>query len=132
VFGAPDALVAWGPPAGIAKAIIVDGGYRVTGKWRFASGSANATWMGGHSTVFETIKSFPCQSLALSAIVICQRVGADTSPARPLKNYTSLLVPCQFRCQFTARRCLTTRGANPPRPALEIERHCARARRRCA
>src|SRR5262249_1348737 len=50
----PDALVAWGPPAGVAKAIIVDGGYRVTGKWRFASGSANATWMGGHSTVFET------------------------------------------------------------------------------
>ena len=40
VFGAPDALVAWGPPAGVAKAIIVEGGYRVTGKWRFASGSA--------------------------------------------------------------------------------------------
>ena len=53
VFGAPDALVAWGPPAGLAKAIAVEGGYRVTGKWRFASGSANATWMGGHSTVFE-------------------------------------------------------------------------------
>src|SRR6516165_7517449 len=27
---------------------------RPTRKWRFASGSANATWMGGHSTVFET------------------------------------------------------------------------------
>src|SRR5262245_20793524 len=54
VFGAPNALVAWGPPAGIAKALAVDGGYRVTGKWRFASGSANATWMGGHSTVFAT------------------------------------------------------------------------------
>jgi len=53
VFGAPDALVAWGPPAGIAKALAVDGGYRVTGKWRFASGSANATWMGGHSIVFD-------------------------------------------------------------------------------
>jgi len=26
VFGAPDALVAWGPPAGIAKAIPVEGG----------------------------------------------------------------------------------------------------------
>src|SRR5262249_41037702 len=51
VFGASDALVAWGPPAGIAKAFPVEGGYLVTGKWRFASGSANATWMGGHSTV---------------------------------------------------------------------------------
>jgi indole-3-acetate monooxygenase len=53
VFGAPDALVAWGPPAGVAKAVVVDGGYRVTGRWRFASGSANATWMGGHSAIFE-------------------------------------------------------------------------------
>jgi alkylation response protein AidB-like acyl-CoA dehydrogenase len=52
VFGARYALVAWGPPAGMAKAVAVAGGYRVTGKWRFASGSANATWMGGHSTVF--------------------------------------------------------------------------------
>lgn len=54
VFGASDALVAWGPPAGIAKAFPVEGGYLVTGKWRFASGSANATWMGGHSTIFDT------------------------------------------------------------------------------
>ena len=53
VFGASDALLAWGPPASLAKAVVVEGGYRVTGRWRFASGSANATWMGGHSTVFE-------------------------------------------------------------------------------
>ena len=53
VFGAPRAIVAWGPPGGPTKAQVVDGGYRVTGKWRFASGSANATWMGGHSQVYE-------------------------------------------------------------------------------
>jgi alkylation response protein AidB-like acyl-CoA dehydrogenase len=53
VFGAPHAIIAWGPPAGRAKAVVADGGYVVTGKWRFASGGANATWMGGHSTVFE-------------------------------------------------------------------------------
>ncbi len=53
VFGARNAVIAWGPPAGLAKAGVADGGYVVTGKWRFASGSANATWMGGHSTVFE-------------------------------------------------------------------------------
>jgi indole-3-acetate monooxygenase len=53
VFGAPRALVAWGPPGGPTRAQVVDGGYRVTGKWRFASGSANATWMGGHSQVYE-------------------------------------------------------------------------------
>jgi alkylation response protein AidB-like acyl-CoA dehydrogenase len=54
VFGASDSLVAWGPPVGIAKAVPIEGGYSLTGKWRFASGSANATWMGGHSTVFDT------------------------------------------------------------------------------
>jgi alkylation response protein AidB-like acyl-CoA dehydrogenase len=53
VFASPKAIVAWGPPGGPTKAQVADGGYRVTGKWRFASGSANATWMGGHSAVFE-------------------------------------------------------------------------------
>jgi alkylation response protein AidB-like acyl-CoA dehydrogenase len=53
VFGAPRAIVAWGPPGGPTRAQAVDGGYNVTGKWRFASGSANATWMGGHSQVYE-------------------------------------------------------------------------------
>jgi len=52
VFGSPKAVVAWGPPGGPTRAQVVDGGYRVTGKWRFASGSANATWMGGHSQVY--------------------------------------------------------------------------------
>ncbi|HJU31005.1 MAG TPA: acyl-CoA dehydrogenase family protein [Hyphomicrobiaceae bacterium] len=51
-FGPPDAVLAWG--AGIAgKAVATDGGYRVTGKWMFASGAANATLLGGHSYVFE-------------------------------------------------------------------------------
>jgi indole-3-acetate monooxygenase len=52
LFGPRDAVLAWG--AGIAgKAIATDGGYRVTGKWMFASGCANATLLGGHSYVFE-------------------------------------------------------------------------------
>jgi alkylation response protein AidB-like acyl-CoA dehydrogenase len=53
LFGPADAVLAWG--AGIqGKAIAVDGGYRVTGKWTFASGCANATMLGGHSYIFET------------------------------------------------------------------------------
>ena len=52
LFGPADAVLAWG--AGIqGKATAVDGGYRVTGKWTFASGCANATLLGGHSYIFE-------------------------------------------------------------------------------
>ena len=53
IFGPADAVVAWGPPDPKSKAIKVDGGYRVTGQWRFGSGSRNATWIGGHSMVYE-------------------------------------------------------------------------------
>jgi alkylation response protein AidB-like acyl-CoA dehydrogenase len=51
-FGAPNAVLAWG--AGIqGKAIAVEGGYRATGMWTFASGSRHATLLGGHSYVME-------------------------------------------------------------------------------
>ena len=52
IFGPRDAVLAWGPPAK-AAAIPVDGGYKVTGEWRFGSGSRNATWLGGHSRVCD-------------------------------------------------------------------------------
>lgn len=52
LFGPRNAVLAWG--AGIqGRATAVDGGYRVTGKWSFASGSRHATLLGGHSFVFE-------------------------------------------------------------------------------
>ncbi len=52
IFGPANAVLAWG--AGIqGKAVAVDGGYRVSGRWTFASGSRHATWLGGHCFVFE-------------------------------------------------------------------------------
>jgi indole-3-acetate monooxygenase len=52
VFGPPHGAVAWGPPSG-AKAVVADGGYVVTGRWRFASGSGHCPWIGGHCAVIE-------------------------------------------------------------------------------
>ena len=45
VFGPPRAVLAWGAgPHG--RAVAVDGGYRLTGTWAFASGLHEATWLG--------------------------------------------------------------------------------------
>jgi alkylation response protein AidB-like acyl-CoA dehydrogenase len=52
VYGPANALVAWGPP-NATVATIEPGGYRVSGRWDFASGSRQATWMGLHCMVAE-------------------------------------------------------------------------------
>ena len=54
IYGSnPRALLAWGPPNASGKAVAVDGGYRITGGWNYASGSRHATWLGAHCPVFE-------------------------------------------------------------------------------
>lgn len=50
-FGTPGVGLAWGARNGTSKAIRVDGGYRLSGKWSFASGGRHTTWMGAHSAV---------------------------------------------------------------------------------
>jgi alkylation response protein AidB-like acyl-CoA dehydrogenase len=50
IFGPVDGILAWGPP-GPFEAQPVEGGYRISGTWRFASGSQNATWLGAHIRV---------------------------------------------------------------------------------
>ena len=52
IFGPPRAVLAWGPGPD-ARAVAVDGGYRVNGTWSFASGSPHATWLGGYCPIFE-------------------------------------------------------------------------------
>jgi alkylation response protein AidB-like acyl-CoA dehydrogenase len=54
VFGGPRGILAWGPELpGAGKCTAVDGGYRVTGRWGFATGSRHASWLGAHCPVFE-------------------------------------------------------------------------------
>ena len=52
VFANPAAIIAWGPP-NAARAVAVQGGYRVGGTWDFASGCRHASWMGVHCLVQE-------------------------------------------------------------------------------
>jgi alkylation response protein AidB-like acyl-CoA dehydrogenase len=51
IFGGPRGILAWGPGPGTAR--VVEGGYRVTASWSFASGSHNASWLGCHIPVVE-------------------------------------------------------------------------------
>jgi alkylation response protein AidB-like acyl-CoA dehydrogenase len=52
IFGDSRAVLAWGPSHD-AKAVAVDGGYRITGTWSFASGCRHATWLGGYCVIQE-------------------------------------------------------------------------------
>ena len=52
IFTDPRTIVAWGPPnACVAEA--VPGGYRISGRWDFASGCRQANWIGVHAHVRE-------------------------------------------------------------------------------
>jgi alkylation response protein AidB-like acyl-CoA dehydrogenase len=52
IFGPPRGVLAWGSgPQG--RAVAVDGGYRLTGSWSYASGIHEATWIGAHTFVVD-------------------------------------------------------------------------------
>ncbi len=54
IFGPIDGILAWGPPGSPFEAEPVEGGYCLSGTWRFASGSQNAIWLGAHVKVKGT------------------------------------------------------------------------------
>ncbi len=51
IFRTSKDILAWGPGPGEGRA--VPGGYRLSGRFSFASGSRNATWLGAHVPVIE-------------------------------------------------------------------------------
>jgi alkylation response protein AidB-like acyl-CoA dehydrogenase len=59
VFGGKTSVVASGPNTPQARAVKTEGGYRVTGKWMYASGSRHSQWLGGHCTLYEADGTTP-------------------------------------------------------------------------
>src|SRR6202795_3917281 len=51
IFNTPPGILAWGAIA--HEAHVVPGGYRITARWDFASGSRQASWLGAHVQVVE-------------------------------------------------------------------------------
>jgi alkylation response protein AidB-like acyl-CoA dehydrogenase len=78
VFGPPRATCAWGPP-NECRGIAVPGGYRVTGRWDFASGCRHASWMGAHGTVVEADGSLHLNNFGRPKDIV-QRVGVLVGP----------------------------------------------------
>jgi alkylation response protein AidB-like acyl-CoA dehydrogenase len=71
IFGPANGILAWGPP-GPYEAVPVEGGFRITGTWRFASGSQNATYLGAHMKIKDTGETrsflFPKSSATMTDI----------------------------------------------------------------
>ena len=50
--GTPGGVLAWGPPT-TSRAVAVEGGYRLSGTFNFASGGRHASWLGGQAPIVE-------------------------------------------------------------------------------
>ena len=51
IFNVAPGILAWGAIAN--EVHVVPGGYRATGRWDFASGSRQASWLGAHVQIIE-------------------------------------------------------------------------------
>ena len=54
VWNDPRAVISNGPPTPSTRAVPVDGGYRVTGRWNFSSGIRHSKWVAALSPVART------------------------------------------------------------------------------
>ena len=97
MFGPPTGILAWGPPGAPYEAQPVEGGYRISGKWRFASGCHHAKWLGAHMPVAATGKVrtmlFPKSSVQMNDIWHTIGLRGTASNEYVVKD---LLVPQRF------------------------------------
>lgn len=53
VFGGSESVLAWGPDTG-THAVVLEDGYRVSGRWSYVSGIHHANWLGGSCRLFHS------------------------------------------------------------------------------
>jgi alkylation response protein AidB-like acyl-CoA dehydrogenase len=100
IFCDAQAVMAWGPSGSGATAVPVEGGYRATGSWSFASGIKHANWLGCHCTLLEPDGS--------------PRMAADGKPAE-----RTLLIPKEQAEVTDVWRVVGLRGTGSDRYAIE-------------
>ena len=54
IYADPRAVITNGPPTAQSKAIAVDGGYLLSGRWNFSSGSDHATWIAALTPIYQS------------------------------------------------------------------------------
>ena len=96
IFGPVNGILAWGPP-GPFEAEPVEGGYRISGTWRFASGSQNATWLGAHIRIKGTgeLRSFLFPKTSARMTDIWHTIGLRGTASNQY-SVTDLFVPERF------------------------------------
>ncbi len=92
----PRAVLAWGPGPD-ARAAVVDGGYRVSGSFAFASGGRHASWLGGYCRLDGAAGGrtmlFPAAKAEMSDIWQVIGLRGTASDAYAVKD---LFVPAAF------------------------------------
>lgn len=76
IYGNPRAVITNGPPMSRSRAVEVDGGFSLSGRWNFSSGSDHATWIA-----------------ALTPIVSADYSGTSAAGAVPREEMRILLIP---------------------------------------
>jgi alkylation response protein AidB-like acyl-CoA dehydrogenase len=97
IFGAPDGILAWGAIAN--EVHVVPGGFRITARWDFASGSRQANWLGAHVQVV-----FPAASATMYDVWDVIGLSGTGTDSYSVDN---LFIPEKFsalRDDFTALR----------------------------
>ena len=107
IFGDPEMAVAWGN--GPATAIEVEGGFRLTGRWGFASGVHHATWLGCHECPVVDddgqprldLQGAPCRCVlffrpAAADITDAWQVSGLRGTGTDTISVTDLFVPSQY------------------------------------
>jgi alkylation response protein AidB-like acyl-CoA dehydrogenase len=118
IFSDPRTVVAWGPPTP-TRAVAVEGGFRASGTWGFASGCRQANWMGVHCLVTE-----PDGSVRLSDAdrpIVMSLLFPATS-ARILDDWTPIGLRGTGSCSYTVDDIFIPEGFSGTRELPEAHR----------
>lgn len=99
IFGPDTGILAWGPPGAPFEALPVEGGYRISGTWRFASGSQNASWLGAHMRIAgsKTVRTMIFPKTQVRMVDIWHTVGLRGTASNEYVA-ENLFVPAHHTC----------------------------------